>query len=266
MNRCLEMRKAKFWIGICGRRGESLLPVERVASGSRFFGVLIMLLLVLDIVPTNLAAQEEDGVDQGPSTLNNLASGAYTFQMLLKPGVDLTVHIKNIAQKKTQKEVLNDGGNPENAAPDSPPVATIIQRDIRPALVRVVSQADKNKSVRYYTGGWCAFDDARKGLNVRRVGINGLFFPMGLYHFPELLWAEPKTRQPDPEVKDGEPKIKLYKEGDSTLEVDAASGLPLRYIDGETVWTYSYKEDASPIVIPEKLKAALLRALSKQKS
>ena len=86
---------------------------------------------------------------------------------------------------------------------------------------------------------------------------------MDYYSFPELMWAEPSTQQVDPEVKEGEPKIHLFQTPDKsmTLEVDAQTGFPLRFKKYGERWTYSYKADATPIVIPEKLRPYLLRVL-----
>ncbi len=220
----------------------------------RQWGVIAGLVLASFSMFQNLSAQEESPVQPGPGS-KTLAAGTYTFQMLLKPEVDVTAKIKIVS--KTE----NKNGEGDGAA--SPPVTVAIQRDIRPGIIRV-SQASGDagkESVRFYVGGWCVADDPRRGLNVRRPNIEGLVFPMDFYHFPELLWAEPQTRQPDPMVKEGEPKIHLYREADRFLEVDAASGLPRRFSDGTLEWTYSYRENATPLVVPEKLQAALRRVL-----
>ena len=192
-----------------------------------------------------------------PGPVKYLAPKAYTFQMLLKPGVDVTVRIKNLAKKE------NTGG--ENRSATSPSAAMTFRRDIREGLVCVVqdSNAAVKEPVRYYVGGWCAYDDPRRGLNMARTSFESFSFPMETYHFPELLWAKPNTRQPDPAVKEGAPKINLYKAGDQTLEVDAASGYPVHFLDGDRAWTYSYTPDTTPIVVPGKLVEALSRVLSR---
>lgn len=202
---------------------------------------------------------QETEIQQGPGSKIPVP-GAYTFQMLLKPDVDLTVRVKSRLKKRGAKE--------ENTASVSPDTITTIQRDIRPDIVRVIQDTgEKGKECTfYYTGGWCAYDDPLRGLNVRHPNMEGLLFPMDFYHFPELLWAEPRTRQPDPTVKEGAPKIQLYKDGQQTLEVDAGTGRPLRFLDAEKEWNYSYKEDPAPIPIPEKLAAALRKVLAKHKS
>lgn len=207
-------------------------------------------------VPQNLRSQEVPPTRQGP-TSKIFVSDDYTFQILLKPGVDLTVQIRDLPKTGA-----------ENATSVSQNSTTTLQRSIRSNIICVIENVgEKGKeSIFYYTGGWCAYDDPRRGLNVRRPNMEGLLFPMEFYHFPELLWAEPNTRQPDPIVSEGAPKIHLYKDGVRTLEVNAITGLPLRYNDGDQEWIYSYKENSTPIVVPDKLAVALRRVLSKQKS
>lgn len=188
-----------------------------------------------------------------------LSSDAYTFKMLLTPGVDVSVHVSTLPKKEK--------GNPSENTPNSGGVSEIaatIGRDFREGVTRVSEKeiGGGTEIVRYYMNSWCAYDDPRKGTNVRRTNMDGLFFPINNYHFPELLWAEPKTRQPDPKVKEGSPQINLYADKNNVLEVDASSGRPLRYSDGHMQWTYSYKEDQTPIIIPQKLLTALQRALS----
>jgi len=196
------------------------------------------------------------GKPSGPGESRPLAPEAYTFQIVLKPGVDTAIQVKSLPKKEDKK----DGG----AAPPMPAVTKIIRRDIRPGLVRVSESFGGGKeTVRYYVDGWCVYDDPRRGLNVRAQSIEGSIFPMSSYHFPELLWADPKTLQPDPIVKEGAPKIQLYALGKLVLEVDAVSKRPMRFQDGENEWTYSYKENTTPIVIPAQLEAALRRVVPK---
>jgi hypothetical protein len=45
--------------------------------------------------------------------------------------------------------------------------------------------------------------------------------------------------------------------------VEAATGLPLRFLDDGMEWTYSYKENTAPIAIPENLKSAMGRVMPK---
>jgi len=229
MNRALQVRRC-FWSGI--------LWGSLLFSGAG----------------PKLLAQDRENIQQVVEQAI-LAPEKYTFQMLLKPGTDLSVQIKSLPAK---------GNNEADSLPSPLSADTLIERDIRQGIIRVVQNsgaAAGGESVRYFAGGWCAYDDPRRGVNIRRPNIEGLIFPMGAYHFPELLWAEPSTRQPDPMVKEGEPKIHLYQEADRFLEVDAASGLPRRFSDGTQEWTYSYRENASPLVVPEKLQAALRRVL-----
>jgi len=233
-----------------------------VRSGLPFF------LIVLNCLPaSHLCAQEDGGYERQVS--HNLPASAYTFQMVLKPDVDLTVKTKVLAKKRENSGSATGAveGSEKNNTQDSQVPAMMIQRDVRQGVVRVTQEsADaKQKSVKYYVGDWCAFDDPRRGLNVQRPSMDGFFFPMNTYHFPELLWAGPKTRQIDPPVEEGKPAIQLYKDGVQILEVDVATGRPLRYIDGSSEWKYSYQEDSTPIVIPEKLMLGLRGVLPQHK-
>lgn len=215
------------------------------------------------------AFSSEDKLSNQSSGSSAIPPSAFTFQMQLPPGIDVTERIRAIPKKKehqkTEQATEEDNATAVGEAPIRPD--DIVQLDIRPGIVRVDerSSGQSKKSPRYYVNGWCAYDDELKGLNVRRARLEGLIFPMNDYHFPELLWAEPKTRQIDPPVKKGEKPMHLYKDGDSILEVDAATGRPVRYQDGESEWTYLYKENSAPIVIPEKIATALGRVLAKRK-
>jgi len=214
----------------------------------------VILLGALVFLGISEGSRAQDPIQQGPGSKIPIPDD-YTFQMLLKPNVDLFIQVKNLP-KKGQADAVHP----------LPPTIKAIRRDIRLNLVRVSENSGDGKqdSVRYYVGGWCAFDDPRKGLNVCRQNIEGSIFPMDFYHFPELIWATPKTRQPDPVVKEGEPAIQLYKVGNRTLVVDVISKRPLRFTDSENEWAYSYKEDPAPIVLPEKLEIAMRRVLSRQ--
>lgn len=163
----------------------------------------------------------------------------YTFQMFPNPNFDITVKIR----------VLPKGDDERNI--DSASQSVLIQREIRPNVVLVKQNPDSNgkESICYYINGWCALSDSHYELTTFQLGFD--------YCFPELTWAEPNTRQSDPPVRQGKPQIHLYKEGMNILEVDANSGHPLRYNDGQQEWLYTYKEDSTPIVIPEKFATRL---------
>lgn len=234
----------------------------------RHWGVAAGLVLASFAMLQNLSAQESEE-QQGPSAPNTLAPGAYTFQMVLRPGVDVTARVNRLPEKGDAENKKSKGNEAvDNGAPPTEEQSgMMIRRLIRSGMVCVREKTAESgkESVHYYTGRWCVFDDPRKGLNVRQTSIEGLFFPAGTYHFPELLWAEPKTRQTDPQVKEGVPPIQLYKDGSETLVVDAATGRPLRYNDGQMEWKYSYKEDSTPIDLPEKIATALQRVVAKPK-
>ncbi len=126
--------------------------------------------------------------------------------------------------------------------------------------------SDGSSTPFYFLKGWCAYDDAMKGINIRRQEEGRKYSLMDDYHFPELMWAVASTQKVDPEVKEGEPKIHVFEtpEKNYKLIVDAKTGYPLKFnVHGEE-WTYTYKPDSTPIVIPENLKPGLLRVLPKE--
>jgi len=194
---------------------------------------------------------------------SRIAPTAYSFAMQLPPGTDVTIRIK--PKQADSSDVKGTANTPQFARSSEGDL--VIERSIRSNVIRETKAADGKAppTVRYYAGEWCAFDDPRKGLNVYRAGVDNEGFPPGLYQFPELIWAEPNKRKQDPVVKEGSPKIAIYKDGEDILEVDALTRRPLRYIEGSREWLYSYKENLTPIVLPEKLASTLQHVLSKQK-
>lgn len=188
---------------------------------------------------------------------------SYTFAMQLPPETDCFV------RKKIKKKEGDSAGAPTAPqAPVSPglmrlyPVA--FDRSFRKGICMVREiYSDGSDTQFYFVQGWCAYDDAMKGLNIRRQEEGRKYSLMDDYHFPELMWAVASTQQVDPKVKEGEPKIHVYEtaEKDYKLIVDAKTGYPLKFNRYGEEWTYTYKPDSTPIVVPEKLKSGLLRVL-----
>jgi hypothetical protein len=221
-------------------------PLCRAVRGSCPLLVLFSFSFLFSAV-----AQDEDAdALKGAPSARLLAPGAYSFQMRLPPGVDVSVRVRG-------KEGDDD--------PSKPLKGVKIQRDIGKNIVRVQQQSGETKmSDRYYVPGWCAFDDPRMGINVRRTGFDGIFEPLGTYHFPELIWAEPKTLRIEPKARDGEKKNEIYQRGDQVLEVDAITHRPIKFRDGKTEeWTYSYKESPVAIALPTSLEGPLRHAMGK---
>jgi len=190
-----------------------------------------------------------------------LPAKSYTFAMLLPPGTDCSVRMKLKGRNGDDKD---SGSNAENSSPTEKLYALRIERLFRDGIsASKQMNADKSESSYYFLKGWCAYDTPTLGINIRRYFEDRQLCDLSRYHFPELVWAIPETRQPDPKVEEGQPAIHIYKDGDTVLVTDAVSGYPMRYSDGNSQWTYSYKSSSTPIVLPEKLQQALDRIISK---
>jgi len=199
-----------------------------------------------------LEAQEEGAYEKMAS--NKPAPESFDFLMKLKNDADVTVQIQPIS-KKSQK---NRGDKSVSGTPRT------IQREVRNPVVRVTENSPEGSTVRYYAGNWCAGEDPRRGVTLVQTSFDGVALPLASYHFPELIWATPQTRKPSPELASSGKKVIVYVAGDSTLEVDAVFGRPLRFVDGVQEWKYSYKDTPAPIVIPEKIREALSKILPNQ--
>lgn len=218
--------------------------------------------------PTNAPVQDEDAAARAeqardeaqlPSDEAVPAPSAYSFLMQLPPGVDVSVRV--IDKSKEEKEKKSQGSAP-------PPVVLKMERAVRKGIVRVQKEDTGVKMPElYFVRGFCAFDDARLGINIRKSGWGDLYQPQDIYHFPELTWAEPKTRRVNPNIPKEEEKIEIYQQSPFTLEVDAATHRPLRFRTGMSEeWTYSYKESSTPLVLPKSLEERLGRLLNKPSS
>lgn len=204
------------------------------------------------------AAQEES--PRAPSRRKvTLPPKAYTFAMRLPPGTDCSVRMKLKGREKQGSNSEAGTNTPEETA-----YSLRIERIFRNGIYASVQlNPDKSEASYYFLKGWCAYDTPSMGMNVRRYFEDSTINDISTYHFPELVWAVPETRQPDPKVEEGQPAIHLYKDGDTVLVTDAVSGYPLRYSDGNSQWTYTYKASTTPLVMPEKLQRELDRIIAK---
>lgn len=203
--------------------------------------------------------QEEETYHPPTRRAVTLPPKSYTFSMLLPPGTDCSVRMKLKGRKEENKS-----SGAEQTTPEESLYALRIERMFRDGIcVSKQLKPDKSEAAYYFLKGWIAYDTPTLGLNVRRFFEDSQLCDLSNYHFPELVWAVPETRQPDPKVEDGQPAIHVYKDGDTVLVTDATSGFPLRYTDGNSQWTYSYKTSNTPVVLPVKLQQALDRIIAK---
>jgi len=208
-------------------------------------------------------AQQEEEFHLPPSRTVMLPPESYSFAMNLPPGTDCSVRMKLKGSKEENKGSGTVGG--KNTKEESM-YALHIERMFRDGIcLSKQLKSDKSDVSYYFLKGWCAYDTPSLGLNVRRHLEESQLCDLSIYHFPELVWAVPETRQPDPEVPEGQPAVHEYKDGDAVLVTDAVSGYPVRYSDGNSQWTYSYKSSNSPIVLPEKLQQALDRIIKRSR-
>lgn len=193
-----------------------------------------------------------------PPSKVSLAPETYTFSIRLPSGTDCSVSVKSEWSIAEKGERASSGNSITSSEPDLS--AKKFERSIRKDISSSKEiKSDGTESIFYFIHGWCAYDSPQKGINMRHFLPGHIFSNLGVYHFPELTWATPETRQADPPVKEGSPKLHLYKDDSQTLEVDAHTGYPMRYSDGQTQWSYSYKASTIPIVLPEKLQQAVDR-------
>jgi hypothetical protein len=212
-----------------------------------------------------LVAQEEANEEFLPPLAPTISipPESYTFMMKVPPGTDCSVRMR-LTGRKPDRPAAAGAGEEEQLPADADSDLDLlrIHRKFRTGIT--ASQhvgTDRSETSYYFVKGWCAFDSPQLGLNVRRYLEGNELADLSVYHFPELLWAVPATRQPDPPVAEGKPAIHIYTDGGAILEVDAASGLPLRFTDGTTEWRYSYRQSSDPIAVPEQIRKALATAL-----
>ncbi len=212
---------------------------------------IICLQIFFGAVACSLYAQADEELSSPPVFKEALSPDAYTFSIKLPPDTDCTAQVKFIGGEKST--------NVEESTLD----VMKLERLIRSGLSSSIEiKKEGAKMTFYFVNGWCAYEHPKKGLNIRRNLSGFSLSNLAIYHFPELQWATPETRQSDPVKKEGIPQVHIYKDGVFLLEVDADSGYPLRYSDGQMKWTYSYKKSSSPIVMPENIKAALSNSLN----
>lgn len=218
-----------------------------------FFAFLLMLCFctVCGIVH---ASDEDPGPLSVPEALS---LEAYTFAMHLPSGTDCTVLIKSgtTSNKKASGDKVSDPFQMKRN-----PVR--IDRFFRPQLCMVREvYSDNSDAFFFFTGGFCAFDDPKKGINVRAQEEGRKYSEMDTYHFPELLWAGPELRSDNK----SDPTKHVYEAPGTQLklEVDALTKRPIRFSNNGKIWTYSYQSSSSPIAIPEKLSEALKKVIRK---
>jgi len=222
----------------------------------KFSPVLIFSLLVfLFLNPPAIQAQDENpGALSVPEAL---PLESYLFAMHLPPNTDCTVMIKD---EKTSDKKAATGKVQDPFQMKRAPVR--IDRLFRPELCMVREvYSDNSDAFFFFTGGFCAFDDSKKGINVRRQEERQKYSEMDTYHFPELLWAGPELRKDNK----ADPTRYLYEDPGAhlKLEVDSLTKRPVRFSNNGKVWTYSYQSSTTPIAVPEKLVEALKRTIRK---
>ncbi len=183
---------------------------------------------------------------------------SYPFAMRLPPDTDCTAQIRTHVDASASK--AQPAPSPATPAQSVAPSAIRFERAIRKEIAASTQfNSDGTSLTNYFVGGWCAFDSPKKGLNVRRRLPGSMLTNIAVYHFPELDWALPETRQVDPPPKAGARKMRFFKDGEMTLEADDATGFPMRFSDGRSDWTYTYQTSAVPIEIPENIQKAIER-------
>jgi hypothetical protein len=183
---------------------------------------------------------------------------AYTFRMKLPAGTNVRINIRKTG-KTTEQASIDQS---MSGMPDTPDKMRI-ERDVREHVVRERKISMGKDVTRFYMLGYCAFDDPRMGLNVRRTSVESTYQPLNDYNFPELYWAWPDTRRPDPAAKDGKKPLRIYKNATNTLEVDGETGLPMRFIEGSREHRYTYTQNNEPIRLPQKIQVGLQKVLKR---
>lgn len=177
----------------------------------------------------------------------------YLFQMRVPAGTDILV-----TQTSSDKET----SPPNKAKTDTQGTTTILRAVRKPIVVEEIAGQTESKSTRYYMKGWCAYDDARKGLNVRRTCLETMYPPLYQYHFPELLWAIAETQQPtSPNSNKDKKELLVFEQGQQRLEVDRQSKLPKRYTTPNREYLYEYRRPGKKVRLPSKIKEGLLHSL-----
>jgi len=225
------------------------------------YGVYCFLCVSLPLI----VAQDEKTLPPPPVFQEALPPSSYKFAMKLPPDTDCSVRVK-VDGSATDSAEKSKSESAENASGSSQLYSMKLERMVRKGISSATETIPGSPEITFYfVRGWCAYDSPKKGINVRHYLPGHAISNLATYDFPELTWAIPETRQVDPVIKEGAPKVHLYKDGSLSLVVDAVSGYPLRYNDGQLEWTYSYKVSSSPIVIPEQLRKALDHALNARK-
>lgn len=251
---CEAMNKAKQM----PRRGVRGLNLAWGSSSCRkllssfHFGLLLILCAMVEIAH----AQDSDAFYQPPASNVSLPPESYTFTMKLPNGTDCSVNVKPQNVKIESKAKARSKRDAEQATP----TMMMVERSFRKGISSSTETVSGSLGITFYfVAGMCGYESAREGVNVRRFLAGHVSSNVAIYHFPELTWAVPETRQPNPEVRSGESPRHLYSIADHnlSLEVDAITGRPVRFTDGQSEFTYEYKESASPIRLPEKIRAAM---------
>jgi len=214
----------------------------------------VLSILFVGFAPLCIHAQDTENPSRRHPPGKKMAPKAYTFAMTLSPGTDCFVRTN--LMKKDKNDVSNDLDSPLVYGKQ---IERMFRKDISCSKEIL---PDGTEETYYFVGGMCAYDTAAEGVNVLRYLEGHTSSNIASYHFPELAWAFPETRQVDPIPKDGQPKIHLYMDENFVLEVDADSNLPKRFSDGFMEWVYSYKPSSNPIILPEKLQKAVDRVFN----
>jgi len=234
--------------GKCGMRSAG----GTSSSWLKFSPVFIFSLLVfLFSNPAVIQAQGEE-VELPPTPhKESLPPESYNFAMKLPLGTDCSIRIAKKGGKTGAGNQKSDSDIPMK-----------LERSFRKGISSSKEITSTGKDMTFYfVSGLCAYDSPTQGANVVRRLAGHDNSNLATYDFPELTWAAPELRQSKIEVENGKPAVRVYKLPDENLvlEVDASSGFPLRFIEGEMEWTYAYTTSSSPIVLPESLKKPLLQ-------
>ena len=189
-----------------------------------------------------------------PPPVEMLPPESYSFAMKLPDGTNCSAIIKPVkSDNQNKRDAKND---PSTASGQN---SMKVERVFRKGIASSTEvRPDGAKETYYFVGGMCAYDNPTEGVNVLRFLSGHPASNVGSYHFPELAWAIPDTHQVEGRVVNGK-QLNVFKVPDENLilEVDAGSGRPVRFTDGQMEWTYSYEQSLSPIVLPDTLKKAL---------
>lgn len=195
-----------------------------------------------------------------PEMTPRQSSGEYNFKMMLSKGMGYSLlerQLPNLSDDPSSQSKVQQK-SPVKLEPPKTSREVIIGSKI--VLVREFDQGGKPQD--YFFGeGWCAYDDPVRGRNVRNFLAGRPFSEIYVRHFPELSWATKETQQPDPPVKEGVPVLHIYALEDMRLEVDARTGLPIRFLTPDVEYTYRYSDSLKSIVMPGQLSAIVDRLL-----